>query len=102
MLFSNNDTLYFFDLIVFKTKEGFDNRDINEISHILEYDGDTWHPTIDQTITYRDQPMPISKKKYRDKYLKDLQKRLFAIKLMTINNGVFHHIRQTNKKRKLP
>lgn len=102
MLFADNDTLYFFDLVVFKTKEGFDNRDINEISHILEYDGDTWHPTIDQAVTYRDQPMPICKNKYRDKYLKDLKKRMFAMKLMIMNNGSFHHVRQTNKKRKLP
>jgi hypothetical protein len=102
MKIDNNYDTYFFDLIVFKTIKGFDDRDINKISHILEYDGDMWHPTIDQSITYRDQPMPISKKKYREKYLKDLKKRIFAMKLMSENNGLFHHIKQTNKKRKLP
>jgi hypothetical protein len=102
MMISNENKNYLYDLVVFNTIDGLVSRDIHDISLILEYDGATWHPSIDQSISYRNQPMPITKTPYREKYLSDLRKMKFAKKIVERCGGSFVIIRENGNIKNLP
>lgn len=75
-----NGKRYFYDLVVFKDKKSKEQKNLYNIELILEYDGIFWHPTIDQSITYRDIYFGITKIPTRELYLKDLHKSYIAKK----------------------
>jgi len=95
-------TIVYYDLVVFKSKEGFDKNDISDISLILEYDGKFWHPNINQSITYRDKLMKFGNITFREKYLKDLKKVKFARDLMIKSGGKFVIYKENQTVRILP
>ena len=69
---------YFYDLAVFDCEKSKNEKDLSGLLILLEYDGAFWHPTIDQSITYRDEDFGITKTKTRQLYLKDRHKEIIA------------------------
>lgn len=94
---NKNNGIYFYDLVVFASEKDKINKNKEKISLILEYDGGYWHPTIDQSITYRTQNFGFTKISTRDIYLHDKHKELIAKKVCSN----FIRIR-TDKSRVLP
>ena len=92
-----SNKIFFFDLVVFKTHSGRKNKDINDIYIILEYDGKFWHPTIDQSITYRNTPMVLQGMTYREKFLHDMKKQLIATQIIKKNNGKYERIKKSKQ-----
>jgi hypothetical protein len=76
-----NNGIYFYDLVVFATEEDMKNRNQEKISLILEYDGSFWHPSIDQSITFRSKNFGITKIPTRERYLQDKHKEYVAKQL---------------------
>jgi len=94
--------IYFYDLVKFKTVDGLKSKNCEDIELILEYDGKFWHPTIDQSITYREVPMIKQGMSYREKYLYDLKKIKISKKLMDKNNGKLIIYKENQTARILP
>lgn len=98
----NGSGISYYDLVVFRSKRGFDENDYSDICLILEYDGRCWHPNINESITYRDKMMPFNSSTFREKYLRDLRKIKLAKDLMVKNNGKFVIYKENQIVRTLP
>lgn len=98
----SSNKIYFYDLVVFKSAYGLHNKLYDDISIILEYDGKFWHPSIDQSITYRDTPMVLQGMTYREKFLYDKRKELVAKKILNANGGTFMRYKENQTVRILP
>ena len=85
--------IFFYDLVVFDNIKAAQDIDITKINLILEYDGLFWHPTIHESISFRNITMPIIGKTYREKYLYDLHKERLAKTVLASRNGKFIKIR---------
>jgi hypothetical protein len=77
--YKNPRGIYFYDLVVFKTKDDKECKNKDAIVLILEYDGAYWHPDINKAITYGNEPF---RKNYtatiRTRYRLALHKELVA------------------------
>jgi len=85
--------IFFYDLVVFDNIKAAKDIDITKINLILEYDGLFWHPTIHESISFRNITMPVVGKTYREKYLYDLHKERLAKTVLASRNGKFIRVR---------